>query len=144
MLSSTPSDIQSLRSGRSRAGSLTPRRPFDLRFQSRLSPSPLASRANSPLFLNPHSRQSSLASLGLSDTLEADDSVSAPWDVIRWTKLRKLNGQVYTEIGRRNFGRPTCLAVSSTLVVGTSKGIILVFDYQQNAKVIIGPGTKGG
>jgi hypothetical protein len=27
--------------------------------------------------------------------------------------------------------------------LGTSKGIILVFDYNQNIKMIIGPGTKG-
>jgi len=35
------------------------------------------------------------------------------------------------------------MAVSTTIVIGTSKGIILVFDYQQNLKTIIGPGTKG-
>jgi Holliday junction resolvasome RuvABC ATP-dependent DNA helicase subunit len=28
-------------------------------------------------------------------------------------------------------------------VIGTSKGIILVFDYQQSLKTIIGTGTKG-
>jgi hypothetical protein len=38
---------------------------------------------------------------------------------------------------------PTCLAVSANIVLGTSKGIILVFDYNQNLKMIIGPGTKG-
>lgn len=35
------------------------------------------------------------------------------------------------------------MAISTAIVVGTSKGIILVFDYQQNLKTIIGPGTKG-
>lgn len=61
---------------------------------------------------------------------------------MRWTKLRKITGQAFSEIGRRNFGRPTCLAVSTSIVVGTSKGIILVFDYQQSLKTIIGTGTK--
>ena len=34
------------------------------------------------------------------------------------------------------------MAVTSSIVVGTSKGIVLVFDYQQNHKGIIGMGTK--
>lgn len=55
----------------------------------------------------------------------------------------KLNGQAFSEAGKRNFGTPTCLAVAASIVLGTSKGIILVFDYSQNLKIIIGPGTKG-
>jgi hypothetical protein len=35
------------------------------------------------------------------------------------------------------------MAVSTSIVIGTSKGIILVFDYQQSLKTIIGTGTKG-
>ncbi|OAR03066.1 hypothetical protein LLEC1_07848, partial [Akanthomyces lecanii] len=53
-----------------------------------------------------------------------------------------LNGQTFSESARRNFGSPTCLVVSASIVLGTSKGIILVFDYSQNLKLIIGPGTK--
>jgi hypothetical protein len=34
------------------------------------------------------------------------------------------------------------MAVAASIVLGTSKGIILVFDYQQNLKSITGPGTK--
>lgn len=71
------------------------------------------------------------------------DTPSPPWEVVRWTKLRKLNGQAFSEAGKRNFGSPTCLAVSASIVLGTSKGIILMFDYNQNLKIIIGPGTKG-
>lgn len=62
---------------------------------------------------------------------------------MRWTKLKKLNGQAFSEAGKRNFGVPTCIAVSASIVLGTSKGIILVFDYYQKLKSIIGPGTKG-
>jgi len=57
--------------------------------------------------------------------------------------LKKLNGQAFSEVGKRNFGSPTCIAVSTAIVLGTSKGIILMFDYNQNVKMIIGPGTKG-
>jgi uncharacterized protein (DUF4213/DUF364 family) len=74
---------------------------------------------------------------------QADTDTSPPWEVVRWTRLKKLNNQTFSEAGRRNFGTPTCLAVSASIVMGTSKGIILVFDYNQNLKMIIGPGTKG-
>lgn len=62
---------------------------------------------------------------------------------MRWTKLRKITGQAFSEVGKRNFGHPSCLAVSTTIVMGTSKGVILVFDYQQSLRTIIGTGTKG-
>lgn len=70
------------------------------------------------------------------------DTPTPPWEVVRWTRLKKLNSQAFSEVGRRNFGSPTCIAVSAHVVLGTSKGIILMFDYNQNLKMIIGPGTK--
>ncbi|EAT88336.2 hypothetical protein SNOG_04576 [Parastagonospora nodorum SN15] len=70
------------------------------------------------------------------------ETPQAPWEVVRWTKLKKITGQVFSEIGKRNFGRPTCLNVAASLAIGTSKGFILIFDYQQVLKSIIGPGTK--
>ncbi|KAF2847797.1 hypothetical protein T440DRAFT_557063 [Plenodomus tracheiphilus IPT5] len=122
--------------------------PFERRFSSRLSPSPLASpRVQSPAFLSAHSRQSSVSSnlvfrqLADGDT-NGTDTPQAPWEVVRWTKLKKITAQVFSEVGRRNFGRPTCLNVTVSLAIGTSKGFILVFDYQQVLKSIIGPGTK--
>lgn len=95
--------------------------------------------------LHTHSRNSSFASqLPPSSTPDLEpEALQAPWEVVRWTKLRKIAGQSFSEIGRRNFGRPTCMCVSTAIVLGTSKGIVLVFDYQQNLKTIIGPGTKG-
>ena len=95
----------------------------------------------SPAFLNAHSRQSSVASHFLPDTGE-QETLEAPWDVVRWTRLRKINGQAFSELGKRNFGRPTCIAVSASIVLGTSKGTVLVFDYSQNLRAIIGPGSK--
>ncbi|KAJ5143609.1 uncharacterized protein N7515_002396 [Penicillium bovifimosum] len=118
------------------------RRPFDLRFQSRLSSSPQSvPRTGSPFLAHLHSRQSSITSHA-SPTPETEaEPQQGPWDVVRWTKLRKITGQAFSEIGKRNFGRPTCLAVSTSIVIGTSKGIILVFDYQQSLKAIVGTGT---
>ncbi|KAF7562984.1 hypothetical protein G7046_g1155 [Stylonectria norvegica] len=117
-------------------------RPFDRRFQSRISSSTIHTpRSSSPAFLSSHSRNVSLSSQFLLDQADTD-TPTPPWEVVRWTRLRKLNGQVFSEAGRRNFGSPTCLAVSALIVLGTSKGIMLMFDYNQNLKMIIGPGTK--
>ncbi|OTB05637.1 hypothetical protein M426DRAFT_319623 [Hypoxylon sp. CI-4A] len=117
-------------------------RPFDRRFQSRISsPSTLSPRPTSPAFLAGHSRQVSMSSQFLLDAGDTE-TPTPPWEVVRWTKLKKLNGQAFSEAGKRNFGSPTCIAVSASIVLGTSKGIILMFDYNQNLKMIIGPGTK--
>lgn len=71
------------------------------------------------------------------------ESLEAPWEVIRWIKLKKIAAQSLSERGKRSFGHPTCLAVSSFIALGTSKGIILVFDYNQDLRSVIGPGTEG-
>lgn len=63
--------------------------------------------------------------------------------MVKWTKLRNITGQAFSEIGKRNFGRPTCITISTIIAMGTSKGLILVFDYDQNLKSIIGSATKG-
>lgn len=138
--SSVPASHASLRPHRP-----TSLQPFERRFSARLSPSPLASPrvVSSPAFLSPHSRQSSVSShIFFQQQPDEADTPQAPWDVVRWTKLKKISGQIFSEVGKRNFGRATCLAVAASLVVGTSKGFILVFDYQQVLKSIIGPGTK--
>lgn len=96
----------------------------------------------SPAFLNTHSRQSSLADRDFPNE-NGENTIQEPWDVVRWTKLRKLSGQAFSETGKRNFGRPTCITVSALIALGTSKGLILVFDYNQNQSYIIGLGTKG-
>ncbi|KAF2736629.1 hypothetical protein EJ04DRAFT_153543 [Polyplosphaeria fusca] len=118
--------------------------PFERRFSSRLSPSPLGSPriVSSPAFLSPRSRQSSISSNLILQPHDEADTPQAPWEVVRWTKLKKITGQIFSEVGKRNFGRATCLNVTASLAVGTSKGVILVFDYQQVLKSIIGPGTK--
>ncbi|MCJ1395102.1 Vacuolar protein sorting-associated protein 8 [Xylographa bjoerkii] len=117
-------------------------RPFDRRFQARLSQSPLSSpRPTSPAFLTAHSRHSSALSQLVHDSGDVD-TPDAPWEVVRWTKLRKMSGQAFSEVGKRKFGRPTCIAVSASIALGTSKGMILIFDYHQTLQTIIGPGTQ--
>ncbi|MCJ1272688.1 Vacuolar protein sorting-associated protein 8 [Puttea exsequens] len=116
-------------------------RPFDRRFQARVSSSPTNTpRTSSPVFLNIHSRNSS-ANYSISEFKDIEPP-QAPWEVVRWTKLRKMTGHAFSEVGKRNFGRPTCIAIAASIAIGTSKGVILVFDYNQNLKSIIGPATQ--
>ncbi|KAF1989589.1 hypothetical protein K402DRAFT_326611 [Aulographum hederae CBS 113979] len=118
-----------------------PFQPFERRFSSRLSSSAfLSPRAGSPAFLAPHSRQSSLSS-NLFQNQDDSDTPQPPWEVVRWTKLKKITGQLFSEVGKRNFGRPTCLAVAANIAVGTSKGLVLIFDYHQTLVATIGLGT---
>lgn len=154
----TPSLRGSLLSSPSRGASPTPRKvagrsisgalqPFERRFEARptASRSP-SSRAGSAAFLSPHSRQISFSSqvsqISSQEGSAGAETPQAPWEVVRWTKLRKITGQAFSEAGRRNFGRPTCLAVSALIAIGTSKGLVLGFDYHQTLKIIIGQGTK--
>lgn len=117
-------------------------RPFDRRFQSRLSsPNLSAFRVSYPTNFNSQSLGTSISSKSSHSAIDHDSSFP-PWEVIRWTKLRKINGQAFSEVGKRNFGTPTCISVFTTVAIGTSKGIILNFDYHQNLKSIFGPGTK--
>jgi len=154
----TPSLQGSLLSSPARAVSPLPRRtpprtasgalqPFERRFEARISASPSSSpRVGSPAFLSPHSRQVSLSSqisqISSQEGSASNETPQAPWEVVRWTKLRKITGQAFSESGRRSFGRPTCLAVSALIAIGTTKGLILGFDYHQTLKIIIGQGTK--
>ncbi|KAK6505376.1 Vacuolar protein sorting-associated protein 8 [Arthrobotrys musiformis] len=119
-------------------------RPFDRRFQSRLSiSSPLlgSPRSASPALLNTHSRSSSMSGQG--EDLDGDaDEASTPWDVIRWTKLKKLKAQLYSESGRRAYGEPTCINIFTSIAVGTSRGLILIFDYHQTLMSVIGQNLK--
>ncbi|RAL00520.1 CORVET complex membrane-binding subunit VPS8 [Aspergillus ibericus CBS 121593] len=145
LLSSRSSSALALRGSPHLSLSPSPsHRPFDRRFQSRLSSaSPVSFRPSSPFLVQLHSRKSSLTSHLSPGTVDSGaDTPLGPWDVVQWTRLRKINGQAFSEVGKRNFGYPTCMVVSTSIVVGTSKGIVLVFDYQQNLKTIIGLGTK--
>ncbi|KAL7901951.1 Golgi CORVET complex core vacuolar protein 8 domain-containing protein [Trichoderma sp. SZMC 28014] len=142
-VSSPSSSVLPTAASRSGLGSPTPSfRPFDRRFQSRISSfNALSPRPSSPAFAASHSRHASYSSNFPIDQADTD-TPSPPWEIVRWTRLKKLNSYAFSESAKRNFGSPTCLAVSASIFLGTSKGIILMFDYSQNLKLIIGPGTK--
>jgi len=135
---------------RAASGSYSPR-PFDRRFHARMSSSassiPRIGTAGGPSFLKNDSRRISMLSQFTIETQEsndkAEDEDQAPWEVVKWTKLRKISTQAFSEAGKRAFGRPTFLAVGAFIAIGTSKGLVLLFDYHQTLKSIIGQGTAG-
>lgn len=135
---------------RSATGSPSPR-PFDRRFHARMSSSassiPRMGSSTGPSFLKNDSRRISMLSNLSIDTQGSgdrqEDEDQAPWDVVKWTKLKKITSQAFSEAGKRTFGRPTFLTVGAFIAIGTSKGLILLFDYQQTLKSIIGQGTAG-
>jgi hypothetical protein len=63
-------------------------------------------------------------------------------DPIRWTKLRKISSQLFSERSATRYGEPTCLLANAIIAVGTARGYIMTFDYHQNLMAIIGTGTK--
>jgi vacuolar protein sorting-associated protein 8 len=96
------------------ARAYSPSRRFDIRQHQRLSSySSLVTGYTSPSI---HSRVSSFSS-NVADVNEItrDDTPNVPWEVVRWTNLRKIEGQAFSEIGKRKFGTPTVLAVSTPL-----------------------------
>lgn len=118
--------------------------PFDKRFHARKTAATLGALRNvSPAFLGSHSRQASYSSQITTASIEPEHEEQKPWEVIKWTKLKKLSSQAFSEAGRRAFGSRSYLVVGALIVIGTSKGLIMVFDYQQNLKSIIGQGSPG-
>lgn len=76
------------------------------------------------------------------DQLITDTDGDSPWETIRWSKLRKISNQIFSETASSVYGKPTSFLAASLIVIGTSRGYILVFDYQQNLKSVIGKNTK--
>jgi len=135
---------------RAASGSSSPR-PFDRRFHARMSSSassiPRIGTPGGPSFLKNDSRRISMLSQFTIETQTSSDKVDdedqAPWEVVKWTKLKKISTQAFSEAGKRAFGRPSFLAVGAFIAMGTSKGLVLLFDYHQTLKSIIGQGTAG-
>lgn len=64
-----------------------------------------------------------------------------PKDVLRWIPLRILATQLLTAAMRQKVGVPTALAISGGILIGTSRGVVLVYDFAQVLKAILGDPT---
>ncbi|CAG8499382.1 17627_t:CDS:10, partial [Acaulospora colombiana] len=95
-----------------------------------------------------HSHSSSPSVLGLEDI--GSLSPLEPWEAFRWAPLAKISEQLYSPDVSQNAGLVTVLAVSADLLVGlcemvsgiiavgTTRGLVMVYDYQQNLKCTLG------
>jgi vacuolar protein sorting-associated protein 8 len=112
-------------------------RSIDTRFQTRLS-SLSSLNSNTSNIFKRHLRNVSQIS-AIDDLL---DSPSLQLEAVRWTKLRKLSSQVYSDSAMVSYGQPSIVFPSSTIAIGTEKGFVLVFDYHQNLLHVLGQKHK--
>ncbi|KAJ3195438.1 Vacuolar protein sorting-associated protein 8 [Irineochytrium annulatum] len=61
-----------------------------------------------------------------------------PHDVFRWTHLRALSDSLLSDSMTQKVGMPTVFTVSGCIVVGTSRSMLLVYDFTQSLQVILG------
>ncbi|KAF4629617.1 hypothetical protein G7Y89_g8528 [Cudoniella acicularis] len=119
-------------------GSPTPSfRPFDRRFQSRISSSTLSIPrpvSPTPAYLKGHGRQVSATSTLLPESGDTD-TPSPPWEVVRWTKLKKLNGQAFSEVGKRSFGVPTSIESGAITSIAISADHLIVAGGHANGSI---------
>lgn len=108
--------------------------------RSSLSP---ATGTPRPGHFQPHSRSSSVASMLHLAEMAEDGNAPKPREAVKWTPLRKMSSQLYSEAGKRAFGIPTCFTVSGVLAIGTTKGLVLIFDYKQSCQATLGNSSLG-
>ncbi|CAG8434792.1 11750_t:CDS:10 [Ambispora gerdemannii] len=83
-----------------------------------------------------HSRPTTPSILGFEDIgLSAPPE---PWEAFRWIPLDSISDQLYSSNFSQNYGLPTVLAVSGVIAVGTTRGLILVYEREQTLKCILG------
>ncbi|KAI9591094.1 hypothetical protein BDF19DRAFT_469114 [Syncephalis fuscata] len=58
-------------------------------------------------------------------------------DPIRFDLLTRISDQLYSQEMRNNFGAPTVLAVGEWLAIGTSSGMVVLYDHTQNLRTIL-------
>ncbi|KAJ3150392.1 Vacuolar protein sorting-associated protein 8 [Geranomyces variabilis] len=61
-----------------------------------------------------------------------------PKDVLRWTPLQRLSLQLYTGAMRQKVGTPTCMHIAGAIFVGTSRSMVLIYDFGQTLKTMLG------
>ncbi|CAO3692358.1 unnamed protein product [Umbelopsis ramanniana] len=75
----------------------------------------------------------------LSMTLgESEKDNLEPWEAFKWTPLRKISDHLHSEAVRHSGGLPTVMAVSGVIAIGTTRGLVLIYDYSQNLRCILG------
>ncbi|XP_028409020.1 vacuolar protein sorting-associated protein 8 homolog [Dendronephthya gigantea] len=63
--------------------------------------------------------------------------------ILRHVALKKISAQVQSASSRIEAGLPTAMAVSTIIAVGTSHGIVLIFDAKQTLQLVLGTTSQG-
>ncbi|ORX59933.1 hypothetical protein BCR36DRAFT_408303 [Piromyces finnis] len=66
-----------------------------------------------------------------------------PSDVFQWTKLRTISEQLYSKRIKDEIGMPTVFCIRKYIVFGMSNGAVLIYDLNQNLKVMFGFTSEG-
>nr|CAG8473106.1 9731_t:CDS:10 [Entrophospora candida] len=62
-----------------------------------------------------------------------------PWDAFRWKPMDKISDHLYSQNVSQSAGLPTVLAVSGVIAIGTTRGLVLVYENpQETLKCILG------
>ena len=65
----------------------------------------------------------------------SDATQSAPYSrhgsVLRHVTLKSVSAQIVSAADRIDAGTPSCFVISSLVAVGTTRGVVMVFDPQQ-------------
>lgn len=74
----------------------------------------------------------------LSITMADNDKENLePWEAFKWTPLRKISDHLHSDAVRHSGGLATVMAVSGVIAIGTTRGLVLVYDYSQNLRCIL-------
>ncbi|CAG8483775.1 10453_t:CDS:10, partial [Paraglomus occultum] len=74
-----------------------------------------------------------LEEIGLSAASELE-----PGQAFRWAPLTTLSSHLYSTETSQNNGLPTVSAVSEFIAIGTTRGLVLVYNYNQNLRCVLG------
>ncbi|XP_044183572.1 vacuolar protein sorting-associated protein 8 homolog isoform X3 [Acropora millepora] len=83
------------------------------------------------------------STLDLNQSTEMKQKKSKHGFVLRQVVLKNVSGQMVSASARVDAGLPTAMAVSSLICIGTSHGVVLVFDPQQTLKLVLGNTSIG-
>lgn len=62
--------------------------------------------------------------------------------ICKQTYLKQISNQLKTAIDRSDVGLPTAMEISSLIAIGTSRGLVLLFDSTQILKLYLSNGSK--
>ncbi|KAI8979992.1 Golgi CORVET complex core vacuolar protein 8-domain-containing protein [Pilobolus umbonatus] len=83
-----------------------------------------------------HSDSMMISSDGTLRNIDRDNI--EPWEAFRWTPLKKISDQLYSDAIKQESGLISVMAVSGLIALGTTRSLVFVYDFSQNLKCILG------